>query len=333
MKQPVCSKISALALAVAGLACSVPVQATVFSGTLYYTNYNGGNNVNSVSYSYDDVANNAALGSANNIAALPGADGIIFAPNGNLLIGGAGTGFVYEVTTAGALVGSGASQGASYHLALDPSGNKVWTSNFGGALVDVPIAPLAAGTLHGLSGSDTGLTQVAFTPGGNVFYVNGSPNGFGNVGLLNMTTFATTRLYTSLLPAHGMIYDPYTSLITLFGDGAVGTIDATTGGGLKTRSGINCDFDQGAVDGQGHALIAGCNSITFIDYRSSGDITDPTNPTYIFGGFGAIDDVAPLTGLGSNPTPTGLPEPSTMLLAALGLLALGYLQRQRTPAR
>lgn len=328
MKQPIFSKISVLALAVAGLASAVPAQATVFSGTLYYTNYNGGNNVNSVSYSYDDIAINASLGGVNNIAALPGADGIIFAPNGNLLIGGAGTGNVYEITTGGAFVGAGASQGASYHLSLDPTGTKVWTSNFGGALVEVPIGPLSAGTLHGLSGNDTGLTQVAFTPGGNVFYVNGAPNGFGNVGLINMTTFTTTRLYSSLLPAHGMIYDPYTSLITMFGAGSVGTIDATTGGSLKTRGGINCDFDQGAVDGQGHALIAGCNSITLIDYRTSGDITDPTNPTFVFGGFGAIDDVAPLTGLGSNPTPTGLPEPSTMLLAALGLLALARQGRK-----
>ena len=83
------------------------------------------------------------------------------------------------------------------------------------------------------------------------------------------------------------------------------------------------DFDQGAVDGFGHALVAGSNSITFIDYHLSGDITHPDFTTSI-GGFGAIDDVAPLTGPGSNPTP----EPGTLLLLAAGIAGLAAARRK-----
>jgi hypothetical protein len=58
---------------------------------------------------------------------------------------------------------------------------------------------------------------------------------------------------------------------------------------LKQRTGVNSDFDS-AVDGHGHAFIAGNWQITFIDYSASGDITSAAN-TYIKGGFGGIDDL------------------------------------------
>jgi len=54
-------------------------QADVFNTTLYYTNFTGGgDNVNRVDASYDSVSHKLTLSNQKGIAALNGADGIIF---------------------------------------------------------------------------------------------------------------------------------------------------------------------------------------------------------------------------------------------------------------
>ena len=79
-------KLPALAcLLVLGIASQA--RATTWTGNLFYTYSNGGQNVDSVTYSYNDVSHSFTTGAINGIASLGGADGIIFDSNGHLLVG------------------------------------------------------------------------------------------------------------------------------------------------------------------------------------------------------------------------------------------------------
>jgi len=85
------------------------------------------------------------------------------------------------------------------------------------------------------------------------------------------------------------------------------------------------------VDGQGHIFAANNDGfLTFMDISGTGRVASANFVSTQFLA-GSLDDVAPLTGLGSQAT--AAPEPSTMTLLALGGLSLvGYGWRRRKQA-
>lgn len=345
--RPRCRVASVAALTGLLLAASAS-RAELFTGTLYYTNNTGGNNVDKVAFSYDDQTHSLSLGAHVVVANVNGADGIMFAPNGNLVVTSNSTDAVYRIDAgSGALLQTVTTSNPSdFHMALDPSGTKFYSSDsyggrsFGQGNLDTFVIN-SNGTFNNavaspISGSvDHNVTQLAFAPNGKILYTDGEPNSNGAIGLYDLSTNTTTDLYphNSVTAAHGVIYDPFTGLWTMFGGGAVATMDPNAGSNaliaasLRQRNGINSDFDQGAVDGFGHALIAGNGQLTFIDYSQTHDITNPNNIVIIRGGFSSIDDVAPLVGPGSN---TSTPEPSGITLLGLGAagLFLGWTRRR-----
>lgn len=196
-----------------------------------------------------------------------GADGIIFAPDGDLLVGGQSTGHVSKVHIAdGSITTANPGVTDAYHVTLSPDGTKAYTTSIPGALGFVNLSPFSAGSHITLTGDDTTITSIAFDPSGNAFYTTAGEGGTGSVGrtTFGVGTANTTRVLTSLPAAHGMIYDSYTNTLDLFGSRHVTQLNLDAGltqfsdlsvAGNDT-GGTAFQFDQGASDGKGHIFVA-----------------------------------------------------------------------------
>jgi uncharacterized membrane protein len=281
-----------------GTSTTAPNAALVFT---QFASTTGG--VSQVNIGYNGSA--VTIGTPAPILTNSPGDGLIFLPNGNLLVGGE---TVREINpTTGAVIATIPINGE--HLSLDPSGTKVWTSDQPGPLEEIDLPSLNVVT-HNLSGDDSNVVAVAFDSAGNAYYTNNgllfgasqwSPGTFGQIDL---TTFTTKRLISNLGSAHGMAFDSYTGDLILVNAASISQFDPRTLKIVSDREfrGQSFGLDQGSVDGQGHLYVADNGGhLIFVDYSATGLIGDPRD--FVSTPFLAatLDDLAPLSGLGSPP--------------------------------
>ncbi|MBW8888198.1 MAG: hypothetical protein JF616_10625 [Fibrobacteres bacterium] len=294
------------------------VWAAGTSGDLYFTTYKGGADVNKISFNYDGTK--LVVGAVVNVAKTDGSDGLIFAPDSELLVGGQGD-KVHKINIATQAVVTHTAGGVeAYHMALDPGQQYAWASGIPGGLAKIPLAPFADGTAIPLTGDDTKVTSLAFQDASHAFYTSSGTDGVGNFGTLDLQTFTTHRLIKNLQGGHGMAFDSYTGQLMLFGGENIVQINPANGLIVSTRTFAGASFDQGTVDGKGHLFVAdGNGTMLFVDYLASKKIGDTTN--YVAQPFVAanMDDVAPLSGLGSNPNPNPNPQPDSLIAVAKAL--------------
>ena len=269
--------------------------APVGSGDLFYTRYAGEPNLKKVHYSYSN--GKLTLGQPQTIATLQGVDGVAWAPDGDLLVGSQSD-LVHKVKTD---VKSGGA--SAFHVVVDPGGKKAYVTAIPGAVGVIPLNPFGNGTTHQLKGEDVVVTTIAFDGSGNAFYTSSGPGGFGAFGQINLGAFTTKRSLQAQEGMHGMAFDSYTGNLVTFGGHRIVQIDP------KTRQIVSelqvkgaSALDQGTVNGRGYIYVADNNGqLVFVDYSKSKKVGDPKNVVLTAQLETNLDDVAPVSGPGSEP--------------------------------
>ena len=286
---------------------ATPAFADSTSETLFFTTFGGGMNVHKVEISYDGIVTFTQPAPVN-IATTVGADGIAGNPQDadSLLVGGQGL-RIHNVRISDGMVTTTASTLNVFHLEV-PDANTVYGTGIPSA--GISSHPIVAGVVGAgvniapAAGSST-VTQIIVTPG-PTFYTNSGPGGFGDFGMIVIGATYTTSLIASNVPAaHGGTYDPFTNTVILFGDGHI--TQYSIAGVLVSDLNVGAgQFDQGTVDGNGHAYVAINNGdLFFLDYSVSGLIDCGgcgTNFQSIQFLATSLDDIGPLVGEGGTPS-------------------------------
>ncbi len=316
----------AVALARAGPNTVVP-QVSGGSGDLYFTTFHPPT-VEHVLFSY--LHGRLALGKPSLVTHPPGADGILFATDGRILVGGQNSGDVFSINPADESVTTLPSGvNGSFHLALSPDGRVVYTSGEPGPLAAVPLDPPGAGNAVALHGDDSLVTGMAFAPNGQAIYTSSPPSGIGDVGILDLRTGTTHRLLSGV-GAHGVFYDPETQSYLVVGGDTVLQLPVSDPGRVVSELIVRgAEFDQGSATGRGQLLLASNDgTLVLVDYSGTKRVGDTSNPVIQRRLVPNLDDVAPLVGPGGRPVATSAHVWRTVgaaALAAAGVLLAGFL--------
>jgi hypothetical protein len=314
---------------------SLTARADSTSGTLFYTTFSGGQNVWKVDFNFNGTT--FTLGTSTNVASTNGADGLLFAPDGNLLVAGQGNNLT-EVTTGGAIVKAVNPGGASFHLALTSSSPSALVYNMGNGGCGnncISAVTLSGGglSLNGVAytvsclgaGCSTDVRSVIFDPKNNTSYygtaADGASGNFGTVTFNDTTHTATLNapLLTGVF-AHGLSFDPFTNNIIMNSANTIAQFDPTSGTIVSTLIGTG-NFDQASEDGKGHLFVASNSGLLeFDDYDATGLIGAASNFKAEPFLAGSLDDIAPLSGSG-GPT---VPEPSSVLSLGIAIVGLYF---------
>lgn len=291
-----------VALAKAGPATVTP-QRTGAAGDLFFTTFAPAS-VEEASFTYR--RGRLVLGAPVTLARLRGADGILFAPDGRILVGGQQTGDVFAIDLGSqSLAALPAGIPGSFHLALSPDGRTLYTLGEPGAVAAIPLSPSGAGHSLALHGDDTAITGLAFGPGGQTVYTASPASGIGNIGLIDMATGTTHRLMTGV-GAHGVLYDPATHSYLVMGADTVLQLPARDPAHPVSELVVpGAVFDQGSANGRGQAFLASnSGTLVVVDYAATGRIGDVSNRVIQRMLTPNLDDVAPLVGPGTRPVAT-----------------------------
>ena len=246
---------SKLILGAAALVATTAAYANPFTGKLSYTTFQGGVNVHSIDYAYDGSA--IVYSNNTDIATTNGADGILFAPDGNLLVAGQANNIISEITPTGTPVATVAAGTGSYHLALssnDPIATlcNMWNGGSGASVsaltrLGESISGALAGTPYTVAGvARQDVRGMVYDPANNTWYYGTAAEGAaGDFGTVSFTgTTATLTPIASGEFAHGLTFDPFTNTIIFSSENIITQFDPVTNTFCDLTSLPNGNYDQ-----------------------------------------------------------------------------------------
>src|SRR5262252_2401808 len=164
-----------LALAGCGTCGGQGCGGRISSADLYFTRYAATPNLMKVRFDYS--GGKFTLDKPKSVATLNGVDGLVFAPDGDLLVGGQG-GTVHKVRVADGKFKDVKANTVAYHVSMDPSGKKAWVAGIPGPLAEIPLSPFGDGIPHQLHGDDVAVTSIAFDSSGHAYYTSSGSGGY-----------------------------------------------------------------------------------------------------------------------------------------------------------
>jgi hypothetical protein len=202
-------------------------------------------------------------------------------------------------------------------LRLDPGQASVWAigrGSGGGRISRTPISPsLALGTTYALSGHDTIIHDVCFVSG-RTYYI--APGNGGSLGLLNTSTFTTTRLLSGLAAAAPaadpnartatITCDPLTGHLLIFGNDRITQLDISGQSPAIISEKLlgpllpGVSLRAGTPDGQGRLIaLSATGHLVLIDYSSSRRVGASGNIVRVLAFDPAGANLVPISGPGS----------------------------------
>jgi len=262
--------------------CATAHAGTPASGTVYIGAAFGTHQLYRVDFDYDGVG--AMTLATSILATLPTAADAFIVPGGDVVVAGQGSN-VYKVNTATGTFETRSTSNNGNTISLDPGGTSVWIGWSDASPSQVPLDPFDNGTPRSVSGDDSTITMLAFTPSNGVFYSNGGEGAAASVGTIDMSSFVTTRLYTGV-PATSIVYDRYSRSLIFDALGKATQVDpADPMVTLSSRddSALGENYLELRPDGRGHLFGTrwgggGGNPsggrLVLIDYSATGLIGD-----------------------------------------------------------
>ena len=248
--------------------------ATATRGTVYVAGFTA-KQVYRVDYDYDGadtltVSAPTILASVSNLSY-----GLAVTPDRYLLVAGQGQVSRIKLPT-------GAMSTVNPHnncntIVVDPAGATAWAGWKDTAISSIPLHPFADGTTHTVSGDDSVATEITFTPANGVFYTTGGEDRNGDVGMIDLATFHTTRLFSNF-EATGIHYDAFSASVIFAAFGKARQFNPASPGALlssRDDSAAGDNYIDIAPDGQGHLLATSFGgTLVLIDYSATGLIGD-----------------------------------------------------------
>jgi len=334
--------------------CAAAANANPITLELFYTTSAG--NVGTAVVTLN--GSTLTIDSNTPIASLSSAAGIIFAPDGDLLIGGgAAPAIITEIAPSGPIggdrvVGYGILPpgNSAFNLAVGPP-NPPNTGTVLRALCNgdcgsnfTTFFPLSS-PISGQMGQSfpvtaapgqptdaiTAITGLAFDPANNMWYYGATPDGT-STGDFGTVTFGEgaglVRIADNLhlkAPAHSVLYDPFSNDIIFDSGDTIDQFDPLTDSIVSSITCVGQQFEEASVDGQGHLFVASSTGdLLGVDYSAT--------PGRLIDGSCAPSELAflanDLYGVVVAPTP----EPSSIALLGTALLGLTLFSRRRCPA-